>query len=88
MKTHNLRTWPDFWEAIAGGEKTFEVRKNDREFEVGDTLKLNWYFPEKDEYDGSWIEATVTYILYGPAFGVEEGYCVMAIQVGKVIRAS
>jgi hypothetical protein len=38
--THKLKTWPEFFKAILAGDKTFEIRKDDRGFKVGDTLRL------------------------------------------------
>ena len=34
-KTHDLKTWPEYFAEIANGNKTFELRKNDRDFESG-----------------------------------------------------
>lgn len=78
---HSLKTWPEYWMALASGNKTFEARKNDRNFKVGDTLRLWHYDPKTGEENGACIEADVTYVLYGPAFGVEDGWCVMALRV-------
>lgn len=38
--THKLKTWPEYFDAILRGVKTFEIRKNDRNFKVGDKLNL------------------------------------------------
>ena len=36
--THDLKTWPEFFDAILDGRKTFEVRDTrDRDFAVGKT---------------------------------------------------
>lgn len=35
---HDLKTWPEYYKDIASGVKTFEVRRNDRNFMVGDML--------------------------------------------------
>ena len=40
MTIHELKIWPQYFDAIASGIKTFEVRKDDRGFAVGDTLVL------------------------------------------------
>lgn len=32
MKIHYLKIWPDYFDLIYRGEKTFELRKNDRDF--------------------------------------------------------
>jgi ASC-1-like (ASCH) protein len=83
--THDLKTWPVYWEAIAEGRKPFEVRKNDRNYQVGDTLRLHWFDPEKVEFNGGLIEAEVTYMLAGPAFGIEAGTVVLGIPNARVV---
>lgn len=42
---HDLKCWPKYYEYVASGDKTFEVRRNDRDFRVGDTLLLREYEP-------------------------------------------
>ncbi len=87
---HDLKTWPAPFLDIASGLKTFEYRKDDRGFEVGNTLHLREYVPERDErkQGGNWVAGyytgahcyrVVTHILRGPGFGIPEGYCIMSI---------
>ena len=78
---HELKTWPDPFDAILQGRKTFEWRKDDRGFEVGDTLRLLEYEPAEGRYTDRVIRAQVTYIARGPRFDIPEGYCVMAIKL-------
>ena len=37
---HELKTDPDVFDEVARGEKTFEIRYNDRNFQIGDRLTL------------------------------------------------
>ena len=37
---HDLKIWPEFFDAVASGAKPFDLRKNDRNYHVGDTLLL------------------------------------------------
>ncbi len=85
---HELKTWPEFFDAIVSGKKTFEVRRNDRSFRVGDTLHLRRFDPETlynhDRYDGQEVRASVTYVMHGGHFGLAEGWVCMGIKVLEV----
>lgn len=74
---HELKTWPKYFSRIVEGSKTFEVRKNDRDFQVGDELVLMEFDPENNIYTGKSHKVTVSYILHGGDFGVKEGFVVM-----------
>lgn len=79
-KVHELKTWPEmFWNSYHG-IKNFEYRKNDRDFKRYDQLLLREYDPDRDVYGGQMLLVFVSYILYGPNFGIPAGYCVMSIQ--------
>jgi hypothetical protein len=78
-KEHELKCWPEYFAAIRRGDKTFEVRKNDRGFKVGDTLWLREWSPTRT-YTGAHLRVRVTYTLEGPAFGIEVGYIVMGLD--------
>ena len=81
-RTHTLKTWPSAFEAQKAGVKTFEFRKNDRDFAVGDLLVLRWYDPSVPEYkqhlNPPELTRLVTYIVHGGQFGVPVGYCAMS----------
>lgn len=76
---HNLKTLPKYFIDVKAGKKPFEVRKNDRNFQVGDTLILQEYDPETG-YSGRQMTCLVTYILDEPEY-VKEGYVVLGIVV-------
>ena len=42
---HTLKTWPVFFADVETGAKNFEIRKNDRNFQVGDFLRLEEFEP-------------------------------------------
>jgi len=63
MDIHNLKTWPDIFKVMKTGEKTFDIRKNDRDFKVGDQVILHEYDPDKKKYTGDHIHAKITWIL-------------------------
>jgi len=81
MVEHNLKTWDEFMVDIARGEKTFEVRKNDRGFKKDDMLVLLGWDNQNNKYTGQQIKVRVTYVLRGGAFGIEKDYCVMGFEI-------
>lgn len=87
MKTHTLKTWPSYFEAIQRGDKRFEIRKNDRDFAIGDVLHLKEYDPgldvviDRHKFTDRSLLCTVTHIIYGGQFGIDPAFCVMSIQV-------
>lgn len=84
MAAHVLKTWPAFFAALWAREKTFEVRRNDRDFQVGDRLYLNEYDPTSDRYLGRQLVVEVTYIMFGGRHGVDDLHCVMAVR--EIVR--
>jgi len=63
MKIHELKSWPQFFTRVISGEKTFELRVNDRDFKLGDFLFLREYDPQTEQYSGRFQYARITYIL-------------------------
>ncbi len=46
FQTHSLKVVPPYWRAVASGDKTFEVRRNDRGYQRGDLLYLHEFHPQ------------------------------------------
>jgi hypothetical protein len=76
---HELKTCKEYFEEVFMGRKTFEVRKNDRNFQKGDILILKEWDNEKQEYTGRQMARGISYILNVGQFGVENGFVVMAL---------
>lgn len=84
---HELKVLARYWDAIADGSKTFEVRRNDRAFQVGDILELkkmddDGRFYEHDPPSSSHVKTIrkrITYLFQGGRFGIEAGYCVLGL---------
>ena len=78
-QTHFLKTEMEYWQAIKRGEKTFEVRKNDRNFKLHDIV----YLQETvcGIYTGMELPPKeIVYILYGGVFGIDKDYCVFQLK--------
>jgi len=84
MKIHELKTWPAPFKAVWEELKPFEIRLNDRDFEVGDLLRLREWDPGTEEFSGRNVWRKVTYILSGTMFGIQEGFVIMAMKPANV----
>lgn len=81
---HELKILPKWFEDVARQKKTFEIRKNDRDYNVGDTLILKEWC--KGKYTGREIKRTVSYIYYGDGtYGLSDEYVVMAIRGARAV---
>ena len=76
---HELKILEIYFVAVISGLKNFEIRKNDRNFHVGDVLVLKEYNSESNRYSGRKVIKQVKYIFNGPGYGIEDGYCVLAL---------
>lgn len=78
-KVHELKTWTDFYQDVWDGKKRFEIRKNDRDFKVGDILLLREYEFFTGNYTERWAKFSIEFMLDG-GFGLENGFCVLSLS--------
>lgn len=79
-RVHELKSWPEFYRPVDARVKTYEVRRDDRDFYVGDRLWLREWDPREKEYTGDSLVAQVTHILTTHE-GLTKGFVCMAISV-------
>ncbi len=80
-KFHELKILPQYFYDVKRGVKKFELRKNARDYRVGDYVKLREYNGES--YTGEFLWIKITYILdfeEGKEFGLYPGYCVLGFE--------
>ena len=83
VKVHDIRLAAMYFEDVAKGKKTFELRKNDRDYKVEDILEMMEFKDGKNT--GRIIRAEVIYLLENYT-GLSEDYCIMGIKVLDVIN--
>jgi hypothetical protein len=86
IRTHELKTDPEVFDQVRSGRKTFEIRKNDRDFLHGDRLILR-----RTKFTGAEmrlgapliynesLSCVVCHVMYGPIYGLQDGWCIMSI---------
>ena len=60
--THDLKIYPEFFSAVCAGVKRAELRKNDRDYRVGDTLHLMETPRGSCHQTGEFINVKITHI--------------------------
>lgn len=80
QKVHQIRLAKSYFDDVANGIKTFELRKNDRGYKKGDILEMMEFADGKNT--GRTVRVLVTYILEDYT-GIEDGYCIMATKLMK-----
>ncbi|PRS74382.1 RNA-binding protein [Bacillus sp. GBSW2] len=73
---------PQYLWAIKTGIKGFEIRKNDREFQVGDILRLREY--KDGQYTGRLVLGRITFIT---SFEQKDDYVVLNFKRLKLDQA-
>lgn len=76
-KIHDLKILPPYFEHVKKGEKTFELRFDDRDYCAGDILLLREWSDGK--YTGRSIMTKITYLLKG-FDGLIDGWVILSIK--------
>jgi hypothetical protein len=84
---HRVKSWPSFFEATLSGAKTHDVRRmSDRDYQVGDTLRLLEFDPEKEQYTGRELCVRITYITSAKSpcalsdACLDPDYCILSVS--------
>lgn len=94
-RVHELKTWPAYFECVWDGEKTFEVRLDDRGFQKGDQVVLReWdrhrtclcpggdHSPGCTKYTGRSVTARIGHVMAStPPRGSSRGFVGMGYVV-------
>lgn len=91
---HQLKTDPDVFDEVIAGTKCFEIRQNDRNYQVGDTLtlrktkhsSLEMQKGAPMEYTGDFWTVDVIGIMHGPVYGLKKGWCIMSIDSNSPLK--
>jgi ParB family chromosome partitioning protein len=79
FKVHRIKCAVEFYEDLRLDVKKFELRRNDRDYRKGNILIIEEFDVAKGQFTGRSCQREVTFILYGPMYGLKEGYCIMSI---------
>lgn len=78
---HEIKLSHVFFDDVQSGKKSFELRKDDRDYQIGDELLLSEI--KDNVLTGRTVRVKVIYKLAGFA-GLEAGYCILGIEKQEV----
>jgi hypothetical protein len=74
---HELKLHPQYFQHVADGIKNFEIRRDDRNFQICDCLMLREY-DVFSGYSGRIITREILYIYRGEY--CKDGYCILSFK--------
>lgn len=74
MRVHELKAVEEFFFPLQSFDKNFEIRKNDRDFKVGDILLIRLWDEVNKVYPGACVRKVVRYVC---DFQQKKGYVVL-----------
>lgn len=78
MTIHHLKQAEEVFEAALNDSKTFEIRENNRNYQVNDILVLEEW--NGTSFTGRRTSKRITYILSDTKYGMKEGYVILATK--------
>lgn len=76
FKTVSEKILPEYYDAVVSGSKTFELRKDEDDIQVGDIIVLQEW--DGSKYTGRIVNMLVKYVLRNiPEYGLLRGYCII-----------
>lgn len=78
IAVHEVKTWPEYFQATWDGKKPFDVRRDDRPYRLQDVLAQREWCPDSMRYTGRMILAEIT---YRTDFEQRPGVVVLGIRI-------
>lgn len=80
-KIIELKIKPEYFIAVIQGNKTAELRLNDRDYQVNDIIILREF--DGTKYTGHSVCVKITHILSNCGFGLQDGYAILSFKLLK-----
>lgn len=87
-KIHSVKCWPVYFEEIAAGRMTSNMRLDDgKDYQVGDGLIFQEFDPDKREYTNREVRTRITHALrphkQGPTWGIHDRWVCLSISLAE-----
>ena len=76
---HELKIWPQYYELVKSDIKPWEIRKNDRNYQIGDIIRFKEFDPKTNQYTGRNFVRRIMFLFKQDGFGLQKGYCIFNV---------
>jgi len=80
-RIHELKIWPSEFVMLKNFTKRYEIRRADRDYQVGDTVILREWDPTTGQYSGNACRAEIIHLTPPEKWGLPADLCVLGINV-------
>lgn len=89
---HDLKCWPDEFEALWARRKRHEVRRADRNYVEGDTVRIREFLSDSQQYSGRSVRGVIGYVTNAGPVGsnvfLPDPICVFTfIELARTVEA-
>lgn len=85
IKIHHVKCLQEYFNQVWLGKKTFELRKNDRDYCIGDIVVLHEI--EADKATGRKVTIKIEYVLKDcPKYGLQDNHCIFCWNTSAMHR--
>lgn len=84
---HTIKTHAAIYSRVKSGEMRFEIRKDDRNYQCGDTVTLIHYDPNTGpgNLDLEPLDFRIGFVLRGGQYGLEPGYVAFQLEPAPLV---
>jgi uncharacterized protein DUF3850 len=75
---HEIKCKPVYFDTLLNGTKTAEIRENDRNYQVGDTLLIKDF--GTNGYTGRELTRKISHILTDDFMGLQKGWVMLSFE--------
>lgn len=89
-RTHELKIWPRDFVLMVDDTMTFELRRNDRDFQAGDCVVLSEWDPNIRNFTGRQVKKAILHVLREEEYmfpGLQAGYAILGLGDEMVSRS-
>jgi hypothetical protein len=84
LRYHELKCWPKPYSELVSGHKGYEIRRHDRNYQVGHMMLIREWDPDREQYTGQYSTWIVQHLTPGGEWGLPQDLCILGVQKSEI----